>query len=244
MRGHTVGIRAPLVAGVLITMALLGPGPVSGQEATDTTSLGTPSLGADEAQAVSLDVPPPPGLPVFVTLGFGFGQRKDGCSLCGSPLDTKSFTGHLSVGRHLTGGLGIGVDVSAWRRGRPGTPAPADSTGVPVGVTLTNMLGNASVTASYQFWHAFARVGAGFAWGHQDIEEPGEADDVVVLRASGKGIGYSVGGGLMLPVHSLVSLVAFGNWNAGQYDLNSVNGVLARESKHRYYEVGVGVTIR
>lgn len=220
-----------LVAGVL---SVASP-PLLAQAAPDSAAAGD-TLIAAEIQ--------PPGLPVFLTLGLGFGQRKDGCVLCSSPLDDKSFTGHLSLGRPLGKGIGVGVDVSAWRRGRPGTPGPADSTGVPVATNLSNMLGNASVTASYQVWHSFVRVGAGFAWGHQDLEELDEAGEPVVVRASGKGIGYSLGGGLMLPVHPMISLAVFGNWNAGRYDLSSVNGVMARDSQHRFYEVGFGLTLR
>ena len=184
------------------------------------------------------------GLPVFVTLGLAYGQRKDGCRLCASPLDDKSFSGHLSVGKLLGNGVGVGVDASVWRRGRPGTPGPADSTGVPVGTNLSNMLGNVSVTASYQIWHSWVRAGAGFAWGRQDLEELNEAGETIVLTASGKGVGYSLGAGLMLPVHPMVGLALFANWNAGQYDMATVNGVVARETKHRYYEIGFGVTLR
>lgn len=235
---NTNSVSAARVLGVsVLFLGVLGLSalPLMGQAVPDSAAAADTILAEDVA---------PPGLPVFLTLGLGFGQRKDGCTLCSSPLDDKSFTGHLSLGRHLAKGIGIGVDVSAWRRGRPGTPGPADSTGVPVATNLSNMLGNASVTASYQVWYSFVRVGAGFAWGHQDVEELNESGEPLVLRASGKGIGYSFGGGLMLPVHPMISLAVFGNWNAGRYDLSSVNGVMARDSRHRFYEVGFGLTLR
>ncbi len=185
-----------------------------------------------------------PTLPFFATLGVGYGARRDGCSLCASPLDNESFTGHLSVGRPLGAGLALGLDVSVWMRGRPGTPVAADSTGAPTPTSLSTMLGNASVTASYQVGYAWVKAGTGFAWGFQDIEEPAQGADPEILRAKGKGIGYSLGGGIKLPVHAMVALAAFGNWNVGTYDMNTVNGVVARENRHAYYEVGFGVTIR
>ena len=197
---------------------------------------------ADSTQLA--EAPVAPGLPIFFTLGLGFGQRQDGCTLCASPLDDQSFTGHVSVGKYLTKGLGLGLDASVWRRGRPGTPGAPDSTGVATPTTLSNMLGNASVTLSYEVWHIFARAGGGFAWGSQDLEELNDQDEAVVIRASGKGIGYSLGGGFTIPVHPMIAVAFFGNWNAGQYDLTSINGVAERDAKHQFWEVGFGVTLR
>src|SRR5665811_342507 len=77
------------------------------------------------------------------------------------------------VGRNSRQTVGIGTDVSVWRRGRPGPVGSPDSTGVPTPTTLTNMLGNVSVVLSWQVWHVWVRAGG----------EP------FILRASGKGLG-------------------------------------------------------
>lgn len=186
----------------------------------------------------------PAGLPIFLTLGLAYGKRTDDCTLCESPLDNKSFSAHLSLGKRLPKGLGVGLDASVWKRGRPGTPGPADSTGAATPTSLSNMLGNASVSLSYQIWHAWVRGGTGIAWGHQDQEEPGEEESPVVVRASGKGVGYSFGGGLKLPLHPMIALAVYGNWNAGTYDLTSIRGVIERDTQHRFWEIGIGITLR
>ena len=97
-------------------------------------------------------------------------------------------------------------------------PEPVHSSAVAVPSTLSNMLGNASISFSYTLWHLYVRAGGGVAWGHQDIEETDESGDVTVIRASGVGIGYSVGAGATLPVYGSVALAFFGNWNHGHYD--------------------------
>ena len=66
----------------------------------------------------------------------------------------------------------------------------------------------------------------------------------VIEQATGLGIGYSVGGGITLPVASIASIVFFGNYNVGRYDLVAPAGVLQRNAKHRYAEAGIGLTIR
>ncbi|HIF22650.1 MAG TPA: hypothetical protein EYQ27_12285 [Gemmatimonadetes bacterium] len=93
-------------------------------------------------------------------------------------------------------------------------------------------------------WRLFLRAGGGFARAHQDIEGVDESGDATVVRASGKGIGYSFGGGITLPLASSVSLALFGNYNVGSYDLNSPLGVVQRGVEHEYLEPGVGLTIR
>ncbi|NNM34128.1 MAG: hypothetical protein HKO53_13725 [Gemmatimonadetes bacterium] len=226
-----------MVAGGALCLA---PALAHGQSLGDTTTVPVDSAAFQVAPAPD----PGPSLPVFATLGLGWGNRRDGCTLCASPLDDASFTGHLSLGRPMGRGFGIGLDASVWRRGRPGTPLGADSTGVATPTTLSTMLGNASVTASYQAGYVWAKAGAGFAWGHQDLETVPVGEDPVILRASGKGIGYSLGGGVKIPVHPLVALAFFGNWNVGTYDMSTENGVVARGSRHAYYELGVGVTLR
>ena len=110
--------------------------------------------------------------------------------------------------------------------------------------STSNRLGNASLSLSWQVWRLFLRAGGGFAWGHQDIEGVDESGDATVVRASGKGISYSFGGGLTRPLASSVSLALFGNYNVGSYDLNSPLGVVQRGVEHEYLELGVGLTIR
>ena len=185
-----------------------------------------------------------PGLPVFFTLGFAYGERADDCTLCESPLDVKSFSAHVSVGKYLTKGLGVGIDGSIWKRGRPGTPGPADSTGAVTATSLSNQLGNVSVSLSWETWHLWLRTGVGLAFGSQDQEEAQDDATPVIVTASGRGIGYSFGGGLTLPLHPMISLAAYGNYNVGNYDLTSVNGVLERGTQHRFWEVGIGVSLR
>jgi len=190
------------------------------------------------------EAPAATALPIFLTLGLGYGQRSDPCSHCTSPENTDSFTGHLSVGRYLVGGLGVGIDASVWRRGHPGPLADADSAGVKAPTTLSNTLGNASLTFSYQLWHLFVRAGGGLSWGGQDLVETDAEGSPTVVRASGMGIGYSVGGGLTVPLASMASIAFFGNWNVGRYDMVSPTAVLERNAEHRYLELGMGISLR
>lgn len=61
------------------------------------------------------------GLPIFLTLGMGYGQRSDPCTNCPSPDDTDSFTGHLSLGCYL----GYGLESESMRVcGSVGTRGP------------------------------------------------------------------------------------------------------------------------
>ena len=186
----------------------------------------------------------PASLPIFLTLGMGYGQRNDPCTNCPSPDNTDSFTGHLSLGRYLGHGLGIGIDASVWKRGHPGPLAAADSAGVQAPTTLSNMLGNASLTLSFQLWHFFLRGGGGLAWVRQDLASTDADGEPTIVTASGLGIGYSVGGGITLPLGGMASIAFFGNWNVGQYDLMSPTAVLERDAKHEYLELGMGITLR
>ncbi len=96
------------------------------------------------------------------------------------------------------------------------------------------------MSLSLEAWHVFVRAGVGLAMGWQDIQDP-NGD---VGTASGLGIGYSMGGGATLPLASLVSLVVFANWNVGSYDLNTPLAVIERGVKHKYVELGFGLTLR
>lgn len=238
---------ALVLAGLFVPAPVLAQGAVGagGGAAPVPDSLVSDSLpaGASGAPADSV-APPEPGLPLYAVLGLGFGSRSDACVLCETPQDNKSFTGHLSLGRPLGDGIGIGLDVSIWRKGRPGTPLAADSTGIPVATSLTNMLGNVSVSFSYQFWRLFVRAGGGLAFGSQDLEMTGTTGDILIHTASGWGVGYSAGGGFTVPLASMVSLAFFGNWNVGQYDMVSPQGLTEREAKHQYLELGVGLAVR
>jgi hypothetical protein len=232
LRSHTA---LTVAVWVLFLLPIAGRAQTPGDAAT---------AQVDSAAIQVPEVEPAPSLPFFATLGVGWGHRRDGCALCASPLDDASFTGHLSLGRPLGKGFAIGLDATVWMRGRPGTPLAADTTGVATPTTLATMLGNATVTTSYQLGYVWVKGGAGFAWGHQDLETVPVDEDPVILRAAGKGVGYSLGGGIKLPVHPLISLAFFGNWNVGTYDMSTDNGVVARGSRHAYYELGFGVTLR
>ena len=204
------------------------------------------SVPADSTQSVAATEPAPVVLPVYLTLGLGYGQRSDACAYCTSPENTESFTAHLSVGKRLPQGMGIGLDASVWQRGHPG-PLVADSTAGEGGVTaasLTNRLANLSLVFSYQAWHVFVRGGAGIAMGWQDIDETDSGGTSSIVTASGKGIGFTAGGGITIPVHTMVSVAIFANWNRGTYDLTSPRGVLQRGAQHEYTEVGFGVSLR
>jgi hypothetical protein len=232
----------------ILLLALLFPSaPLQGQTpdtpaAGDSVATDSVALAA-QAEAPQI-VPPKPSLPVFLVLGIGYGDRSDACVLCGNPQDDKSFTAHLSVGRPLGKGFGIGLDASVWRKGRPGTPVVADSTGIPTAQTLANLLGNLSISFSYQIWHVYVRAGGGLAFGSQDLEMTAANGDLLVHTASGFGVGYSAGAGVTVPLASVVSLAFFGNWNVGQYDMVSPQGLTQRDAKHEYLELGVGVAVR
>ena len=249
-RGLTVSTRAVLGFAALVWLAQLTvPALLAGQEAAAADSVQDAALdsaqsavAANTGEALALGDDGRPG--IFFMLAAGYGQRRDGCILCASPEDVDGFTGHAGFGRYLARGLGIGVDASVWRKTRQGPPLPADSTGVAVASTLSNMLGNASISLSYTLWHLYVRAGGGVAWGHQDIEETDVAGEITVIRASGIGVGYSVGAGATLPVYGPVSLAFFGNWNHGRYDLAGERSVLTRDATHSYLELGVGLTIR
>ena len=180
------------------------------------------------------------GLPIVLTVGMGYGQRFDPCAHCTNPQNVQSFTGHLGLGKYLWRGLAVGVDASVWRRSHPGTPPAADSLGTATPTKLMNQLGNVSLSFSYEAWHVFVRGGVGVALAQQDIQDL--AGDV--SSASGMGVGYSVGGGVMVPLASMVSLVFFGNWNAGGYDLSTPSAMIERGVRHEYVELGFGLTTR
>lgn len=232
----------PVLLLSLFCTGLASAGPLSAQNPEGTPipvdSTVTDSILADSAATEGL------GLPLFAVLGFGYGTRMGDCVLCANPQDNRSFVGHLSVGRPLGKGVGVGLDASVWMKGRPGTPGPADSTGVPVATSLTNMLGNVSVSFSYDIWHTFVRAGFGLAFGRQDLEFENPEGAIVMQTASGMGVGYSLGGGFTIPLASVVSLALFGNWNVGFYDMRSPQGLTVRGAKHQWFEFGVGVALR
>ena len=203
-------------------------------------------LPADSVQAMAVEVRPQAssGLPIFLTVGAGYGQRTDPCAHCASAENTDSFTGHVSVGKYLGYGVGIGIDASVWEKAHPGPRIAADSTAALGPTSLSNRLGNASVSLSWQVWRLFVRAGGGLAWGHQDIEGIAEDGRPTVQRAFGKGVGYSVGAGFTLPLAGAVSMAFFGNYNVGTYDLASPEGVVERGVTHEYLELGFGLTIR
>lgn len=237
--GRAVGFST-----LLLGLGLFGPDRATAQSgaagAIPDSAAASDSLSL--AQAVDT-IPPPPPLPAYGILGVGYGNRSDACVLCESPQDNKSFTAHLSVGRPLGKGIGIGLAASVWRKGRPGTPVVADSTGVPTAGSLANMLGNASVSVSYRYWRFFAQAGGGVAFGSQDLEMTGSGGELLVHTATGWGIGYTAGAGFTVPVASMVSLAFFGNWNVGHYDMVSPQGLTERAAKHQYLEFGVGVGV-
>lgn len=204
-----------------------------GQEIPDTT-------------VVADSLAPAPGfvVPVLAVLGFGYGMRNDGCILCESPEEDRSFSAYLGIVKPLKSGIGVGLDASVWRKGRPGTPGALDTLGVPTPTSLANMLGNVSVSFSYDYWHLFVRAGAGVSFGRQDLEMENQEGAVIIHTASGWGPGYSLGGGFTVPVASMVSLAFYGNWNVGHYDLVSPQGLTERGARHRYLELGVGLAMR
>lgn len=227
-------------------------------------ALGGVGLGTSPSRVASQDLPPNTGaadslaladtltegpvasdspFPVFVVLGLGYGSRSDDCVLCESIQDNESFTGHLTVARPLGKGFAVGLGASVWRRSRPGTPVSGEEAELLPGTSLTNTLGNVSVSLFYRVWHVYVRAGGGVAFGSQDLESEGPDGGVLVHTASGWGVGYSAGGGVTVPLASVVSLSVFGNWNVGRYDMISPQGVSERGAQHRYLEVGVGLGV-
>jgi hypothetical protein len=96
------------------------------------------------------------------------------------------------------------------------------------------------MTLSFATWHVFVRAGVGVAMRWQDMQDSGGD----ITTASGTGVGYSLGGGATLPLASLASLVVFVNWNVGRYDLATPVAVIERGVKHKYVELGFGLTVR
>jgi hypothetical protein len=241
-QGLLVGL---LTVGVALLALALASLPAASQSVPDAGgSVASDSLSGGEVGADASLLEPGFELPVYGLVGIGFGNRSDGCVLCESTRDNKSFTAHVSVGRPLGKGFGVGLDASVWRRARPGTPVASEGRGSAESPTLQNILGNLSVSFSYTFWHLFVRAGGGVAYGSQDLEMTGGDGAVMVHRASGFGVGYSAGGGITVPLASFVSLAFFGNWNVGHYDMISPRGLSERGARHRYLELGVGVGVR
>lgn len=230
---------ARLVPGLLALLSLAqltAPGTLIGQDAaTADTVQEAPARVEDEGGGRP---------PAFFTIGVGYGLRQDDCVLCVSPEDDQSFTAHVGVGKYLAGGLGVGIDASVWRRTRQRALAAPDTTGPAAATSLSNMLGNASLSVSYHLWHMFAHVGGGVAWGHQDLEETSESGQTTITRVSGIGVGYTLGSGVTVPVYNAISIAIFGNWNVGYYDMSAPGEVVVRGAQHRFYEVGVGITIQ
>ncbi len=243
--GSFRGLAASLVLAGLLFVLLVES--LAAHNATPAATSGAPADSlqvADSVQPMAVEPESSGGIPIFFTVGAGYGQRRDPCAYCASPQNTESFTGHFSIGKSFAYGLGLGVDASVWQKGHPGPEIAGDSTTAAVPTSLSNRLGNASLTLSWQVWRLFVRGGGGFAWGHQDIAGLDEEGEATIERASGKGIGYSFGGGITLPLASAISLVIFGNYNVGTYDLSSPSGVVERGVTHEYLELGFGLTIR
>ncbi|RMH18352.1 MAG: hypothetical protein D6701_06465 [Gemmatimonadetes bacterium] len=59
--------------------------------------------------------------------------------------------------------------------------------------------------------------------------------------ATGVGVGYTVGAGVLLPFAGPISITVFSNWNAGWYDLSADGFTLAADTSHRFFEVGIGL---
>ncbi len=221
------------VAVALLASMVLGPTLLNAQDTL-------PAGPAEPAQALSAMPAEDDGLPIFFLVGVGYGQRFDPCQQCSSPDNIQSFTGHFSIGKYLWKGLGVGIDASAWRRTHPGTPGAASDSTDASPTTLVNQLSNASLSFSYELWHVWVRAGIGLAMGYQDLQDA----EGTVSSASGKGIGYSLGGGFSLPIASMVSLAVFGNWNVGGYDLSTAQEMVQRGARHEYVELGFGLTLR
>ena len=109
-RSYQGGLLRVATTAVLLASCLsVGPGLYAQDLPPDTAVATVPALPAS-------------GLPIFLTVGLGYGQRWDPCAYCSSARNTQSFTGHVSIGKYITRGLGIGVDASVWRRAHPGLP--------------------------------------------------------------------------------------------------------------------------
>lgn len=241
---RTRAIASPRRTALAVTLAAAMAVPASGARAqvvppdsAATTSVPTAAAAAPPSAGATPDAAP---LPVFLTVGMGYGQRFDGCAQCVSPQDVESFTAHVSVGKYLVPGLGIGVDASVWRRGHPGLAIGADSLSAGTPTRLVNQLGNASLTLSWQTWHVFLRAGLGVALGQQDLQDA----EGTISTARGIGVGYSFGAGATVPLASVVSLALFANWNTGSYDLSTPTEIVARGVSHELIEVGFGLTLR
>lgn len=191
------------------------------------------------------------GPPVSIVLGIGWGMRQDDCIGCAEAQNTDSFSGHLALTKPLVAGLGVGLDASVWQRGHPapaGATRPGDGSGAAGdgadSPRLTNRLANLSVVFSYQAGYLYLRGGVGGALGWADLVEDDGNGGAVIATASGKGVGFTAGGGLLLPVAGNLGLAFYANWNYGKYDLTSPTAVVARDATHDYLELGVGIAFR
>ena len=234
-------MRIDLLAriGAVSTLCLLLAVPAVAQEAPDSLASPSEEVVASEGG----------GLPVALTLGLGWGVRTDPCVACADPENIDSFSAHLGLHKPLGGGLGVGLDVSVWQRGHPAPEGSvvvgAETTDAEAGPpSLTNRLMNISVSFSYRVRYLYLRAGVGPALGSSDVAESDGNDGFLINTASGGGVGYSVGGGVTLPVAGPIGLAFYANWNSGSYDLNLPTTVLARGAKHQYLEMGVGLSVR
>jgi hypothetical protein len=239
--GGRMGFKMHLSIPVLGLLALVAGVPIAPPLHAQTPP---DSVAQPESADVLAEGRTSGGLPIFGMVGFGYGSRMGECVLCASPEDDKSFIGHVTLGRPLGAGFGVGLDSSVWIRRRPGTPGPEDDSGVPQATNLTNAIGNTSVSISYDVWHVFLRAGFGLAWGRQDLEFENSKGEMAVHTASGMGVGYSAGAGFTVPLASAVSLAIFGNWSVGRYDMVSHLGLTERDARHEWFELGVGAAIR
>ncbi len=73
-----------------------------------------------DTAAATVPSPPESGLPLFLTLGVGYGQRLDRCAYCASARNTQSFTGHVSIESMSPAG-----SESAWTPASGGEPTQA-----------------------------------------------------------------------------------------------------------------------
>ncbi len=240
-------------ASILILLFAIGAPGLHAQAAADSVPAADAASAVDPALAV-----PVGGLPVSLRVGLAWGVRTDPCVACADPQNLSSFSGHLGISKPISGGLGIGLEASVWQRGHPNplavaTPGEGEGEGeaeAPAGAAadtipaLVNRLANLSVAFSYQVRYLYLRAGVGAALGWSDVAEDDGEGNITVARASGAGVGYTVGGGLVLPLAGPVGIAFFANWNAGSYDLNSTSAVVARGARHEYLEMGVGLSVR
>lgn len=235
-----------LAAGLLVGLLCL-PAGLKGQAGGGTDPVGD-SIAPASVVGSGVEATTPSGPPVGIILGLGWGMRSDDCTGCGDPENLSSFGVHLSLTKPLVAGLGVGLDISGWQRGHP-APAGAtrpdeepDPTALP---SLTNRLGNASVVFSYRTGPLYLRGGVGVALAWADVvEDDGGTGPGVIRTASGKGVGFTGGGGLLLPLSGNLGLAFYANWNYGRYDLTSPTTVVARDAAHEVLELGVGVAFR